>query len=733
MKTSKTYVLMIAAMVIVAVASFTTAQEKPKSAKDKLLEMMQEPNPAPAAKAEPQNVTKKEKAAPVRSAVSAQPKKIKKTEQVAQAISYVSTSPMTKEETNNTIQQTNTVSEDKKSSVSPAAADEPPGDSSFGILFYALLLATFITITIIRRNIMKWFLDLQIGTKLISSFLLVAGIAAFVGYFGITKLQQADNSDTMLFENFTVPMGQMSDIAVNFQRIRVNTRDVILAKNIDEMNEFITKIETYRESINKIAGEYEKTIVSKEMQDMFAEFKESRVEYAKHLDALNSLAKANKDQEAMALLQGDMKKSANREMAIIEKMVDAKVTAAKAKSDSNTVEATAAQTIMLTVVVIGVLIAIALGFFISRMISNPVKELITNIDNADLNNQFNSVRKDEIGGLQRSFDKFVLSIKDTLVQVSEASSAVASASTEISSSTEQMAAGAQEQSSQAAEVATAVEEMTKTLGETNGNIRKVADGAKSAKDSANEGGTVVEDTIKGMKRISDVVNQSAEQVKVLGASSDKIGEIIGVIDDIADQTNLLALNAAIEAARAGEQGRGFAVVADEVRKLAERTSKATKEIASMIKQIQADTNQAVTSMDKGTEEVSKGITLAEQAGQMLLGIVGNAESVADMVSQIAAASEQQASASEQISKNVEAISTVTQESASGVQQIAKTAEDLNRLTENLQQLLEKFNLGGTEQVSRHPQQKRETAARKTTSAQKSKKAVSENGHLVEHY
>ena len=319
------------------------------------------------------------------------------------------------------------------------------------------------------------------------------------------------------------------------------------------------------------------------------------------------------------------------------------------------------------------------------------------------------------------------------MQVSEASSAVASASTEISSSTEEMAAGAQEQSSQASEVATAVEEMTKTLGETNGNIRKVADGAKSAKDSANAGGTVVDDTIKGMKRISDVVNQSASQVKVLGASSEKIGEIVGVINDIADQTNLLALNAAIEAARAGEQGRGFAVVADEVRKLAERTSKATKEIASMIKQIQADTNQAVISMDKGTEEVGKGITLAEQAGQMLLGIVGNAESVADMVSQIAAASEQQASASEQISKNVEAISTVTQESASGVQQIAKTAEDLNRLTENLQQLLEKFNLGGTEQVSRHPQPKRETAARKTMSAQKSKKAVSENGHLVEHY
>lgn len=382
----------------------------------------------------------------------------------------------------------------------------------------------------------------------------------------------------------------------------------------------------------------------------------------------------------------------------------------------------------LIVTVVIILFGTLFGIFIAGIIATPIKEVVTSIDNADLSMQFNTERQDEIGDLQRSFDKFVYSLKETLLQVSEASTAVASASTEISSSTEQMAAGAQEQSSQATEVATAVEEMTKTLGETNSNIRKVADGAKEAKESANAGGSVVEETIKGMRRISEVVNQSAEQVKVLGASSDKIGEIIGVIDDIADQTNLLALNAAIEAARAGEQGRGFAVVADEVRKLAERTSKATKEIASMIRQIQTDTNQAVSSMQKGTEEVSKGITLAEQAGTMLSGIVGNAESVAEMVAHIASTSEEQTNVSETISKNVEAISTVTQESASGVQQIAKTAEDLNRLTENLQNLLEKFNLEKTEEH----QYSKDRIGKKPI-LQKSKKAVSKNGRLVEHY
>jgi methyl-accepting chemotaxis protein len=201
--------------------------------------------------------------------------------------------------------------------------------------------------------------------------------------------------------------------------------------------------------------------------------------------------------------------------------------------------------------------------------------------------------------------------------------------------------------------------------------------------------------------------KSAETVKELGKSSDQIGEIVSVIDDIADQTNLLALNAAIEAARAGEQGRGFAVVADEVRKLAERTTKATKEIAQMIKKIQTDTEGAVESMEQGTKEVESGIYLADKAGESLKDIVSISQKVTDMVSQIAVASEQQSSASEQISKNVEAISAVTSETASGTQQVARAAEDLNRLTENLQELVGQFKVAGGLRASGHEHRQEE--------------------------
>ncbi|MEW6653432.1 MAG: methyl-accepting chemotaxis protein, partial [Bacteroidota bacterium] len=210
-----------------------------------------------------------------------------------------------------------------------------------------------------------------------------------------------------------------------------------------------------------------------------------------------------------------------------------------------------------------------------------------------------------------------------------------------------------------------------------------------------EGGKVVGQTIEGMNRIAVVVKQSADTVQQLGKSSDQIGEIVQVIDDIADQTNLLALNAAIEAARAGEQGRGFAVVADEVRKLAERTTKATKEIANMIKQIQKDTSEAVISMTSGTVEVEKGKELADEAGKSLSQIISGAEQVVDIVTQVAAASEEQSSAAEQISKNLESINHVTNESATGIQQIARASEDLNRLTLNLQELISRFKISSS--------------------------------------
>jgi methyl-accepting chemotaxis protein len=325
----------------------------------------------------------------------------------------------------------------------------------------------------------------------------------------------------------------------------------------------------------------------------------------------------------------------------------------------------------------------------------PINEAILALEKVASGDFTVKINKDYSGDhekIKESINNVTYSLGKTIADVSLAVSAAASAANQISSSTEEMAAGAQEQSQQATEVAGAIEQMSKTIHETTRNTTTAAEASKNAGQVAVDGGKVVKETIKGMIRISEVVNKSAETVQELGKSSNEIGEIVQVIDDIADQTNLLALNAAIEAARAGEQGRGFAVVADEVRKLAERTSKATQEIASMIKHIQKDTEGAVLSMRQGTNEVESGKLLAEKAGDSLKEIITGAEKVADIVTQVAAASEEQSKASQQITQNIELITSVTEQSASGIKQIAHAAEELNQLTENLQSLISGFKV-----------------------------------------
>jgi len=576
---------------------------------------------------------------------------------------------------------------------------------------------------------MKWFYDLQIATKLVLSFVIVSLVAGAIGFVGISNLNKISSNSEEMYRNMTIPITQLANITESFQRIRINSRDMLMATDHDDMMKYINTIEELGNETSKNCALFEKTILFDDVRDLYKNLMDSRAAYRADLDRMIALAKAGKKAEALVLMRGDAFKSAQAEQSAIDRLKELKLKHAEEQNDADTADAKTASGFMLGTLAVGVLVALALGIFVARITSAPVKDVIRSIDNADLNMRFDSDRKDEVGDLQRSFDRFVVSIKETLVKVAEAAAAVASASSEISSSTEQMAAGSQEQTSQAGEVASAVEEMTKTIVENSKNAGNTAETAKQAKEVAEKGGQIVSETVDGIHRIADAARKTATSIDQFSKSSAQIGEIIGVIDDIADQTNLLALNAAIEAARAGEQGRGFAVVADEVRKLAERTTKATKEIATMIKNIQGETETAVNVMATGSKEVENGLTLAQQAGASLKQIVEVSQKVTDMVAQIAAASEQQSSASEQISKNVEAISSVTSETAAGTQQIARAAEDLNRLTENLQQYIEKFKL------SEHA-----TAAPKVTPAkpkgkhpqEKSHVAVRENGVLVPH-
>ncbi|MBX9658717.1 MAG: DUF3365 domain-containing protein [Nitrospiraceae bacterium] len=310
----------------------------------------------------------------------------------------------------------------------------------------------------------------------------------------------------------------------------------------------------------------------------------------------------------------------------------------------------------------------------------------------DLTKRVPSHGTDEIAILGGYFNQFIEKLQGMISKVAHVTDKVASASVELSATAEEISKGTDTLTSRASQTAAAVEEMNATVSQVAQNSGKAATLAQETVKTAKDGGSVVSDTISGMQQLSDAVSSSATIIAELGKSSDQIGEIVRVIEDIADQTNLLALNAAIEAARAGEQGRGFAVVADEVRKLAERTTKATKEIGDMIRQIQQDTRGAVESMQQGTVKVTSGVDLVNRTGEALSRIVEMVSESADMIRQIAVASEEQSVATQQIANDIENVAKVTKESASGANESAKASHDLSQLATELQGIVGSFKL-----------------------------------------
>jgi len=328
--------------------------------------------------------------------------------------------------------------------------------------------------------------------------------------------------------------------------------------------------------------------------------------------------------------------------------------------------------------------------FVTRL--KRIADAMDRVSEGDLSVELKIYANDEIGDLGRGINRMLHSLHDVIVSIKSTAEQVASAADQLRSASEQMATGAEEVAAQASTVAVATEEMSATVQEIASNCLHAADGTKQVDASANNGRLIVEETIRMMGTLSNQVRSTSHTVAELGKRSDQIGEIVITIEDIADQTNLLALNAAIEAARAGEQGRGFAVVADEVRALAERTTKATKEISDMIKGIQKETHEVVESMEKGVSQARAGTMEAGKSREALKEILTQVETLNSQVNQIATAAEQQTATTSEISNNVNQITEVVQETAKGAQESADSANQLSGLADELRSLVEKFRL-----------------------------------------
>ncbi|MDO9307780.1 MAG: methyl-accepting chemotaxis protein [Deltaproteobacteria bacterium] len=354
-------------------------------------------------------------------------------------------------------------------------------------------------------------------------------------------------------------------------------------------------------------------------------------------------------------------------------------------------------TLTMTILVIALVVVNILLIIFWKIMQTSFNEMVERLKdiasgNGDLTKRLEVKGKDEPAQTAYWLNQFIEKLHGIITNISLTSDQVSSAAKELSSTAEKIATGAEEVAAQAGTVATAGEEMSATAGDIAQNCQMAAEGAQRASQAASDGAAVVEKTVAVMGQIAEKVQESAKTVESLGARSDQIGAIIGTIEDIADQTNLLALNAAIEAARAGEQGRGFAVVADEVRALAERTTRATKEIGEMIKAIQKETKGAVAAMEQGVKQVETGTEEAAKSGQALQDILQQVNDVAMQVNQIATAAEEQTATTGEISSNMMQITEVVQQTSQGAHESAASAAQLNGNAEELQRLVKQFKL-----------------------------------------
>ena len=303
-----------------------------------------------------------------------------------------------------------------------------------------------------------------------------------------------------------------------------------------------------------------------------------------------------------------------------------------------------------------------------------------------------SVTSDALGNVVDSVNYMLDNFTQVLRRVRDAANDVSTSANQILIASETMATGATQQDHEITNTSSAVEELTVSMKQVSNNAEASAEAARRALDAAEQGNRSVRDTLEGMQRIRSSVQATAKKIKSLGDRSLEISEIINVINDITEQTNLLALNAAIEAARAGEAGRGFAVVADEVRKLAEHSRTATKDIAALIKAIQAETNEAVVVMEEGTREVEVGARLADQAGKALEAISAVVRQSAELVQEISLASKQQVRGTEGVANAMQIISNITRQTSQGARQTAHSMEQMVKMSEQLNEALSQFRV-----------------------------------------
>ena len=541
-----------------------------------------------------------------------------------------------------------------------------------------------------------WLNNLRMTNKLLVSpltavlFLVIFGTVSYTGFFK----QKAALDD--IFNNRFSCYQSSSTIMLQLREVHANIYKLMgwIGSNYDKTriesftNEQFQTIKKAGDSVREMAKSRSLTKAERDRyQTMIGQF-------AQYQDLIRQVL-AQQDAATASILMGQTDDSFQALINNLDELLALENRLSKEQYASSAKTFTMVLVIAALVFAAAVVVPFGISLIMKKLIVAPITtavEVIEEISAGDLTKRINVTSTDEVGEMAKHFNTFAEKLHGAIVQVAESSDAVSCAASTLDHASEKMATGVEGAAMQVNSIATASEEMSKTSSEIAQNCVAAVKSSDEANHSAGSGEAIIRETIAVMDRINDRVKESAEVIKNLGARSEEIGKIVGLINDVADQTNLLALNAAIEAARAGEHGRGFAVVADEVRKLAERTSHATKEISETIRSMQVETKKAVSSMEEGVNEVGKGTTEAARSGEALKEILVQNSKVTTEINQIAVASEEETATTNEIATSIQRISQVMQETSRRIQENADASSQLATLSQGLREMVGRFKI-----------------------------------------